>query len=66
MRGILQMFKISLGCLRIIPAHAGNTESIPDVEWKFRDHPRSCGEYIPFPVFADVFPRIIPAHAGNT
>ena len=31
---------------RIIPAHAGNTQSLLSHDQGLKDHPRSCGEYL--------------------
>ena len=50
----------------IIPAYAGNT-SYRTCRCKSRmDHPRVCGEHLPF--YSGFHPplRIIPAYAGNT
>ena len=47
-RGILHLFDGLLPRLGIIPALAGNTCSMPASTLRFRDHPRSRGEYMPF------------------
>ena len=45
MRGIRVCACCHEGDTRIIPAHAGNTQSFDIPFHKFEDHPRSCGEY---------------------
>ena len=46
MRGILQSHTEAEQLLRINPAHAGNTTYISLFRFSFKDHPRTCGEYL--------------------
>ena len=43
----------------IIPAHAGNTASLPSCPWCRGDHPRACGEHY-------VDSAINPVYAGSS
>ena len=47
MRGILPVKKRRRVRRRISPAHAGNTNHIPIWSSRYRDQPRTCGEYAP-------------------
>ena len=60
--GSLDMSRI----LGIIPAYAGNTDSLFTSFLWFRDHPRVCGEHRQGRVDWSVRGGIIPAYAGNT
>ena len=46
MRGILKLFVLFVFIIRIIPAHAGNTKALCAFRIHYKDHPRSCGEYL--------------------
>ena len=46
MRGIQNQVDEEMKSLRIIPAHAGNTGTAFRPRFSWKDHPRSCGEYV--------------------
>ena len=54
------------GCLRFIPARAGNTDSPPPSQYDSAVHPRACGEHERCGYPYNVEQRFIPARAGNT
>ena len=45
-RGKLSTMEVIAGKLRITPACAGKTSSLPILTWVDKDHPRVCGENI--------------------
>ena len=45
MRGTRVLIQRLIGLYRIIPAHAGNTISVPASSLTGGDHPRACGEH---------------------
>ena len=49
MRGTLLYFQHTVWYTGIIPAHAGNTFRAPKAIGQSRDHPRACGEHLPWP-----------------
>ena len=44
MRGTPPRKASLIGLLRIIPAHAGNSQQEPSAKEEITDHPRACGE----------------------
>ncbi len=52
--------------LRIIPAHAGNSSTVPYGLAAKSDHPRACGELDSYHAGRKEYHWIIPAHAGNS
>ena len=51
--------------LRIIPAFAGNTNSVHRSRRRFRDHPRIRGEHASFSFFALIIPGSSPHSRGT-
>ena len=45
MRGTPAISKVNIYFRRIIPAHAGNTLTVDEMNNWISDHPRSCGEH---------------------
>ena len=45
MRGTHSLRKYTLRHAGIIPAHAGNTDTIDSIIARYKDHPRACGEH---------------------
>ena len=67
MRGTPRHRGDAIRCIRIIPAHAGNSAcSGGSLAYGLPDHPRACGELLNSSRTHRPQLRIIPAHAGNS
>ena len=45
MRGAPEAFEVDMSAARIIPAYAGSTYTLMEINERKRDHPRVCGEH---------------------
>ena len=66
MRGKRADVPVQTGAKRITPADAGKTAAVLWVHELSGDHPRGCGENVPYATKTDLKDGITPADAGKT